>query len=50
MSVAFAPLRQRAKGDITPAGIQKVISLNHFSSRMKPRVTAFASTLVGSAS
>lgn len=24
MSVAFAPHRQRGKGDITPAGIQKV--------------------------
>lgn len=27
MSVAFAPHRQRGKGDITPAGIQKVIHL-----------------------
>lgn len=27
MSVAFAPHRQRGKGDITPAGIQKVIYL-----------------------
>lgn len=25
MSVAFTPHRQRGKGDITPAGIQKVI-------------------------
>lgn len=27
MSVAFTPHRQRGKGDITPAGIQKVIHL-----------------------
>uniref|UniRef100_A0A673HLB3 SS18 subunit of BAF chromatin remodeling complex n=1 Tax=Sinocyclocheilus rhinocerous TaxID=307959 RepID=A0A673HLB3_9TELE len=29
MSVAFAPLRQRAKGDITPAGIQKLLDENN---------------------
>lgn len=48
MSVAFAQHRQRAKGDITPAGIQKVISFNHLSSRMKQSGIAFA--VVGSAS
>ncbi|KAL7880677.1 hypothetical protein SRHO_G00029310 [Serrasalmus rhombeus] len=29
MSVAFAPHRQRAKGDITPAGIQKLLDENN---------------------
>lgn len=33
MSVAFAPHRQRAKGDITPAGIQKVTLFINSSSR-----------------
>lgn len=28
MSVAFAPHRPRGKGDITPAGIQKVITIH----------------------
>uniref|UniRef100_A0A3B4A3L6 SS18 N-terminal domain-containing protein n=1 Tax=Periophthalmus magnuspinnatus TaxID=409849 RepID=A0A3B4A3L6_9GOBI len=29
MSVAFAPHRQRGKGDITPAGIQKLLDENN---------------------
>lgn len=44
MSVAFAPHRQRGKGDITPAGIQKVIHLFFFLARRRMEAVVAGAT------
>lgn len=46
MSVAFTPHRQRGKGDITPAGIQKVIHLSSASQNGGYSIRLLAARLI----